>query len=358
MMQRPARYWEPDGDGYVRCTLCAQYCRVKDGGIGVCGVRQNTTGELTTSVYGMLAAVNIDPIEKKPLFHMLPGSQALSLATVGCNFRCTFCQNWDLSQSSKGKHRSIRGQQAEAKDLVDSAIENSCRVIAYTYSEPTIFYEWALDVARQSTEAGILNVFVTNGYITAEPLREIAPYLHGANIDLKAFNDAAYKKVMGAPGVGPVLDTLRLMKELGIWVEVTTLVVPSRNDSDEELRSIAQFISQDLGPETPWHISRFHPNYRDTDLPSTPHATLHRAYDIGREEGLQYVYLGNVPGDDTESTRCNSCGDMLIRRNGYRVIENCVTAKSTCPSCRTTVAGVGMGEATLSSGSQKGFTQV
>jgi len=311
--------------------------------VGVCGVRENVDGELKTAVYGMLAAMNVDPIEKKPLFHTFPGSRALSLATVGCNFRCTFCQNWDLSQSSKGRDRKISGHHAEPEELVRAALQHDCRVIAYTYSEPTIFYEWAYDVAKLATERGILNVFVTNGYITPKPLRDIQPYLRAANVDVKSFRDAEYRKHMGAPGVGPVLDTLRLMRKLGVWVEVTTLIIPTRNDSDEELRDIARFVAKELGPEVPWHISRFHPDYRDTDLPPTPVSTLRRAYEIGRGEGLRYVYMGNVPGDDTESTRCHECNTVLIQRVGFRIVKNRVTPEGTCPDCGTPVAGIGMG---------------
>ncbi len=344
MPLREARYWTPEPDRIVRCTLCAQYCRIKPGKVGVCGVRENVDGELRTSVYGMLAAMNVDPIEKKPLFHVLPGSRSFSLATVGCNFRCTFCQNWDLSQSSKGRNRRISGQQAEPDELVRAAVRSDCRVIAYTYSEPTIFYEWAYDIAKLATLKGILNVFVTNGYIAPEPLRDIQPHLNAANVDLKSFHDAEYRKHMGAPGVKPVLDTLRLMRKLGIWVEVTTLVVPTRNDSDDELRDIARFIATELGPEVPWHISRFHPDYRDTALPPTPVSTLRRAYDIGCDEGLRYVYMGNVPGDNTESTRCHKCDALLVHRFGFRIAENRVTTEGACPDCGTPVAGIGMGE--------------
>ncbi len=354
MAAREARYWQAGSDGHVLCTLCAQYCRIKPGRPGVCGVRRNVDGKLETTVYGALAALNVDPVEKKPLFHVLPGARALSLATIGCNFRCTFCQNWDLSQAGKIAGRDRPESDSEPDEIVHMAREQGCRVIAYTYSEPTVFYEWAYDIARAAAEHGILNVFVTNGYIAPEPLREIQPYLHAANVDLKSFRDGDYRKIMGAPGVGPVLDTLKLMRELGIWVEVTTLVVPTRNDSDEELRDIAGFIARELGADTPWHISRFHPDYRDTELPPTPVETLRRAYEIGREAGLHYVYLGNVPGDDTESTRCPSCGGMLIRRHGYRIEESRLTASGCCPDCDEKVAGLGMGEATLAAGARRG----
>jgi len=341
---REALFYEHRDDGSVLCGLCGQHCTIAQGKLGVCGVRENVDGVLYTAVYGMVAATNVDPIEKKPLFHMYPGSKALSLATVGCNFRCSFCQNWDLSQMSKGRNRRIAGHEVSAERIADMAVEHDCRVVAYTYSEPTIFYEWALDVSKLTTERGILNVFVTNGYMTAEALREIRPYLHGANVDLKAFRDETYRKTMGAPGVQPVLDTLKLMKQLGMWVEVTTLVVPTMNDSDEELRDIARFVAHELGPETPWHISRFYPDYKEKNLLPTPMQTLQRAYEIGREEGIRYVYTGNVPGDDTESTVCHKCGAMLIRRFGFHILEDAITKQGTCPKCDTPVAGVGMGQ--------------
>lgn len=341
---REARFYEKRDGGEVRCTLCAQYCTISTGKRGVCGVRENRDGTLYAMNYGLVVAEHVDPVEKKPLFHFYPGAFALSVATVGCNFRCTFCQNWDISQTSKGKDRQISGQYTEPEHLTRLALQQRCRVISFTYSEPTIFYEWAYDVAKVATQSGILNTFVTNGYITAEPLREISPYLHGANVDLKAFTDLTYRKVMGAPGLKPVLDALKLMKELGIWVEVTTLVVPTRNDSDGELRDIARFIRTDLGPDTPWHVSRFHPDYRDLDLPPTPTSTLRRAYDIGKEEGLHYVYTGNIPGDEGEHTACHRCGERLIERFGFRIARDIVTKDGTCPKCGTQVAGVGMGQ--------------
>jgi pyruvate formate lyase activating enzyme len=346
-----ARHYKKLDDRAVLCGLCAQHCRIGSGQYGKCGVRKNIDGTLFTTVYGLLAAANADPIEKKPLYHFCPGQSAFSLATIGCNFRCTFCQNWNLSQASKGPGRSTDGGHAPsgdvaAGDLVRMALDEGCRIVAYTYSEPTIFYEWAYDVARDATQHGLYNVFVTNGYIAAEPLREIEPYLHGANVDLKAFDDHTYIDIMGARGLQPVLDTLKLMKKLDIWVEVTTLLVPTRNDSDGIIRDIARFISDELGPETPWHISRFHPDYKDTDLPPTPINSLRRAYTIGREAGLRYVYVGNVHasalGIDTGSTQCHVCGEMLIERSGYQVVCNRLTKGAGCPSCGTEVAGVGM----------------
>ena len=345
---REARYYESEDNKYVRCLLCAQYCHIRLGTHGVCGVRENIDGKLYTAVYGQVATANTDPIEKKPLYHFYPGSSSLSLATVGCNFRCTFCQNWNLSQASKGRDRRIEGQYADPETIAEAATKQRCRSVSYTYSEPTVFYEWAYDTAKAATERGVLNTFVTNGYIAPQPLRDIQPYLHAANVDLKAFDDESYKKIMGAPSVQPVLDTLKLMKELGIWVEVTTLIVPTRNDSDDVLHSVAGFISEELGPETPWHISRFHPDYKDTDLPPTSVEALRRAYDIGRGAGLRYIYVGNVStsmlGIDAGSTRCHACDTLLIERLGFQILRDVVSPDGTCPKCGTPVAGVGMGQ--------------
>ncbi len=339
-----ARFYETTEDGDVLCMLCGQLCRIHPEKFGICGVRQNVSGTLHTDVYGKVAAGHIDPVEKKPLFHVYPGSRALSVATVGCNLRCEFCQNWDLSQATKGLERTVRGREMSPEEIAESAAEARCRVVAFTYSEPTIFYEWAYDVALLTSERGIENVFVTNGYITEKPLREIAPYLHAANVDLKAFRDGTYKHVMGATnGKGPVLDTLRLMKELGIWVEVTTLVIPEMNDSDEELSEIAGFIADELGPETPWHVSRFHPDYHYQDTPTTPAATMKRAYEIGGRAGLHYVYVGNLIGQGGEDTVCHNCGALLIHRAGYTIRENRITGDGLCPQCGAEVAGVGMG---------------
>jgi pyruvate formate lyase activating enzyme len=293
-----------------------------------------------------MVAAHIDPIEKKPLFHFHPGSRAFSVATVGCNFRCEFCQNWDISQVSKVSGRTLTGEYTDPLALAELAVAERCPIVAFTYSEPTVFFEWAFDVARETTARGVRNVFVTNGFIAEEPLRALRPYLHGANVDLKAFRNATYKKIMGAE-LTPVLNTLKLMKGLGIWVEVTTLVVPGMNDSPEELQDIARFIANELGPGTPWHVSRFHPDYRYSSVPSTPSNTLLRAYDTGRKEGLHFVYTGNMPGDEHESTLCHVCGTVLVRRYGFRVVENSVSTSGGCKKCGVKVPGVGMCEALM-----------
>jgi pyruvate formate lyase activating enzyme len=311
--------------------------------LGVCGVRKNEGGELKTLVYGMVASGHIDPIEKKPLSHFYPGSMTLSVGTAGCNFRCKFCQNWTLSQTSNGSGGRIDGRYVAPEALAAQAVENRCKTIAYTYSEPTIFFEYALDAAIAAHEVGVENLFVSNGYMTKEPLRTIAPYLGAANIDIKGFNESVYRTVMGAPGYTPMLDSVRLIKELGIWLEITTLVIPTMNDSDDELTQIARFIKSDLGAETPWHVSGFHPDYKMIDTPPTPAQTLQRACDIGRAEGLYYVYAGNQPGPGWQNTRCPGCDAVVIERQGYRLTGTNLDGNS-CRQCGREIAGVGLEE--------------
>jgi len=298
-------------------------------------VRENRDGMLYSLVYGKAISLAIDPIEKKPLYHFYPGSDALSLATVGCNFRCLNCQNYQISQLPE--RGEIMGEEISPEEVVSQAKLKNCRVIAYTYTEPTIFFEYAYDIAKLASEENIKNVFVTNGYISEEALRKISPYLDAANVDLKSFNEGFYRRICGAH-LEPVLKSLRLMKKLGIWVEVTTLVIPGLNDSEEELRKIAGFIMS-LGAETPWHLSRFYPAYKLTEPSSTPIDTLHRARQIGLEAGLRYVYTGNVPGNEGESTYCYNCGRMIIRRYGYQIgefnIEN-----GRCRFCKVKIDGV------------------
>jgi len=293
---------------------------------------------LLTRVYGRVTSHHVDPIEKKPLFHFYPGSKAFSIATPGCNFRCRFCQNWEISQMVREYHL-IMGEQATPDELVAIAQRTDSRTIAYTYTEPTIFFEYAYDTARKATEASIANAFVTNGYETAEAIDAIAPYLDAANVDLKSFNDRFYRRLCGAT-LQPVLDTLKRMKQSGIWLEVTTLVIPTYNDSGAELRDMAHFIATELGHETPWHVSAFYPTYHLTDAPPTPVHTLMQARDIGREEGLHYVYAGNMPGKG-EDTLCPQCGKAVIRRYGYTILENRVQ-EGQCPDCLSPIAGVGL----------------
>jgi len=322
----------------IRCDLCAHHCVIEDGQAGICKVRANKGGTLYTLVYGKAVATHVDPIEKKPLFHFQPGSITFSLATVGCNFRCAHCQNADISILPT-HHGDIVGQDVMPEEIVAAAEKSGCQSIAYTYTEPTIFFEYAYDSARLASEKGIGNVFVTNGFMTEEALRTIQPHLDAANVDLKSFSDDHYRQVCGAR-LQPVLDSLQLMKNLGIWLEVTTLIIPTLNDSEKELRQIAEFIFS-LGPETPWHISQFHPTYQMTHLPFTPVESLRRGREIGLEVGLRYVYTGNVPGDKGESTFCHHCGQRLIHRYGYSILENRLR-KAHCDRCGAEIDGVGL----------------
>jgi len=298
-----AYLYKPLNEKKVKCTLCNHRCVIKNGRRGICGVRENQEGTLKTLVYGKLIASNIDPIEKKPLFHFFPGSLSYSIATVGCNFKCLFCQNADIAQMPSDHDGMIMGDFVTPEDIVDAAEKGNCKSIAYTYTEPTVYFEFAYDTAKIAHEKGIQNVFVTNGYMTSEALEMISPYLDAANVDLKAFNEKFYKEICKAK-LEHVKETLKLMKSLGIFVEVTTLLIPGLNDDKHELEMLAEFIVNSLGSETPWHISRFHPTYKLLDRPSTPIETLVMAREIGIKSGLRYVYTGNVPGDNGENTFC------------------------------------------------------
>lgn len=331
-----ALLFERLADGQVKCNLCGHRCVISEGKLGVCGVRQNVGGELKTLVYAKVCSVNIDPIEKKPLFHFLPGSASLSVATVGCNFQCDFCQNHEISQYPREIGR-ILGETVTPEDLVDVARERGCRSISYTYTEPTIFFEYALDSAKLAVHRGIRNVFVTNGYMTPEAIELIAPYLHGANVDFKAADRKTYNKIMGA-NQAVVMESLRLLKEAGVWIEVTTLVIPGMNDDPGGLREIAETI-RSLDPGIPWHVSRFHPQYKMLDRPITPLGTLRTAMEIGRDVGLRYVYCGNVPGETGESTFCPGCGKLLIERWGFTVRSNLLD-EGSCPDCGAAIDGV------------------
>ena len=334
-----AMFYESLDENGVRCNLCHHRCQIKEGKTGICGVRENRDGRLYSLVYGKIIAEHIDPIEKKPFFHFLPGSRAFSIGTVGCNFRCKHCQNSEISQYPHEHKGSIIGRERTPKQIVASAQAAGCETIAYTYTEPTIFYEFAYDTAVLAQKEGIKNVFVSNGYMSTEAARRIAPYLDGINIDIKAFTDKFYKGVCGAR-LKPVLETIQLMKDLGIWVEVTTLIIPGLNDGDEELHDIARFVKE-VGPEVPWHVTRFYPSYELVDRPRTPVETLRRARGIGMEEGLWYVYEGNVPGGGGEHTQCRGCGTMIIERHGLELIRNHMQ-NGKCPECGTKVDGFGM----------------
>ncbi len=337
---REAMFWEKAADDKVKCSLCRFRCLISVGHRGVCGVRENRGGVLYTLVYGQSIAENVDPIEKKPLFHYHPGSLSYSIATVGCNFRCLHCQNYEISQWPHDKS-GIPGHELPPEKIVRDAKAAGCRSIAYTYTEPTIFYEYAYDTARLAHREGLGNIFVSNGYTTPEALEHIAPYLDAANIDLKGYSEQFYKEIAGATLQG-VLETLREYKRLGIWLEVTTLIIPGRNDSEADLRGLAHFIAKDLGAETPWHVTAFYPTYKLLDAPRTTVGTLRKARKIGLDAGLSFVYVGNVPGEGGENTYCPSCEQVVVERQGFRIGTQRLK-DGHCGFCGTVIEGLGMG---------------
>jgi len=357
-----ARFYEALSRERVLCTLCPHDCRIAEGGRGACGVRYNHAGKLYTLVYDKLVAREVNPIEKKPLFHFYPGSFAYSISTVGCNLRCNFCQNWQISQWPKShlpKHlerseekepdmicpqlaaleRQMPGEPVTPDTIVHAALASGCASVSYTFTEPTIFYELAYDTAVLARERGLLNNFVSNGFISEAPLRALAEVLDGVNVDLKFFKEESYRRISRAR-LQPVLDAIRLYHDLGVWVEVTTLVIPGLNDSEPELTQIAEFICS-VGAEIPWHVTRFYPAYRLLDRPSTELATLRRAREIGLGAGLRYVYEGNVPGEGGENTWCYRCQALLIERYGFAVTQNRIR-NNACPACGAPIDGLGM----------------
>jgi pyruvate formate lyase activating enzyme len=334
-----ALLWRPRSENRVHCHLCSHYCLIPDGGRGKCGVRENRGGTLYTLVNDRIAALNVDPVEKKPLFHFMPGTRTLSYATMGCNLACSFCQNYSLSQPP-GRGGAIEGEHATPEQLVDAAARKGCRSISATYSEPTIFFELMLPTARLAHAKGLKNIIVSNGFMTRECLDELGPHIDAANIDLKAFTPEFYKRECHAR-LEPVKKNLIRIRELGWWLEVTTLVIPGLNDSREELANIAGFIAGELGRDVPWHVSRFHPDFELTDRGATPVATLEAAWAEGRKAGLHYVYVGNVHGHDGESTLCPGCGAPAVLRSGFHVLEKHV-AGGACTRCGARIHGVDM----------------
>jgi pyruvate formate lyase activating enzyme len=332
----PARLVEPQADGAVRCVACAHRCLIRPDRVGICGVRENRDGTLVSLVYGRAVAAHVDPIEKKPLYHVAPGSLAYSIATAGCDFHCAFCQNWEIAQAPRlGTEPSARSLPPAL--VVREARESGSRSIAYTYVEPTIFIEYLLDTGKLARAAGLLGLYVTNGYATPEAIDAIAPFIDAANVDLKSFDDAFYRHVCGAK-LQPVLDALVAMRAAGIWIEVTTLVIPGHNDDPATVRALAGWIVEALGPTTPWHVSRFHPAHRMLDAPSTPLATLAEVAAIGRAAGLVHVYVGNAPELRLEDTACAGCGAPLLERHGYRLVRH-LARDGTCPRCARPLEG-------------------
>ncbi len=337
----PALLGVAQADGAVRCVACAHRCLIRPGRAGICHVRENRNGELVSLVFGEAVAANADPIEKKPLFHVYPGSVAFSIATRGCNFHCLHCQNWAISQATHDG-LAARSFELSPEGVVRAAVDSGARSIAYTYTEPTIFIEYVLATARLAREAGLANVLVTNGYQTPEALDLLAPMVDAANVDLKSFDDAFYRRICGAR-LKPVLEALVGLRARGIWVEVTTLLIPGLNDDPVRLAALAGWIATALGPETPWHVSRFFPTYRLTDLDPTPVATVERTVAIGRDAGLRHVYAGNLNGGG-ENTDCAGCGDTLILRHGYSVTRGAGLDHGRCGRCGHELAGIGLAE--------------
>jgi pyruvate formate lyase activating enzyme len=332
---REASWYRKLNGKKVECQLCPQACTVADAERGTCGVRENRGGTYYTLVHGLACSVHVDPIEKKPLFHVLPGEQALSYATAGCNVECKFCQNWEISQF---RPEQVRSYYLPPEALVTAAQRTGAKLTAATYSEPVIFWEYVRDAARAAKSAGIRPTVVSNGYIQEKPLREVLPLLDAIKVDLKSFTEEFYQKQVRGK-LAPVLEALEIIRETGVWLEIVDLLIPTLNDSAEEIRALATWVKERLGKDVPLHFTRFHPTYRLTNLPPTPVSTLERAWRVAREVGLDYVYLGNVPGHEAENTYCPGCGEIVIRRIGFRILDNKLE-DGRCRACRRAIPGV------------------
>jgi pyruvate formate lyase activating enzyme len=335
VVRHEAMFWEEQPDKKVKCVLCPRECEVADVERGYCGVRENQGGRYQTLVYGALCSANIDPIEKKPLFHYLPGTTALSIATAGCNIECKFCQNWEISQF---RPEQIDSMLVPPGELIAVAKRERSPTVAHTYSEPVIFYEYMHDSARLGRKHGVGAVMISNGYIQEKPLRELCRHLTGVKIDLKAFTETFYIEQCNGE-LKPVLATLETLKDMGIWFEIVVLIIPTLNDSKEEIRQMSRWVVEHLGPDVPMHFNRFHPTYRVTNLPRTPISTVERCRNIALEAGVHYVYTGNVPMHPGESTYCHSCNETIIHRAGYRIVANGMK-DGKCSKCKTPIPGV------------------
>jgi len=332
---REASWYKKLEEDRVECELCPQACKVADMERGMCGVRENRGGTYYTLVHSLACSIHTDPIEKKPLFHVLPGEKAFSFSTAGCNVECKFCQNWEISQF---RPEQVQAYNLPPEKLVAAARRNGARLTAATYGEPVVFWEYVRDVAIAANAVGVKPTVVSNGFIKEKPLREVLPLLSAIKVDLKSFRDEFYRKQVRGE-LEPVLKSLEVIKEIGVWLEIVVLLVPTLNDSAAEVRDLCAWVKSKLGPDVPVHFTRFHPTYRLTDLPPTPVASLERAWKIGRDTGLNYVYLGNVPGHPGENTTCPGCGEILIRRVGYRILSNRLV-NGSCPDCQHSIPGV------------------
>jgi len=332
---REASWYRKLEEDRVECELCPQACTVADAERGTCGVRENRGGTYYTLVHSLACSVHADPVEKKPLFHVMPGELALSYATAGCNVECKFCQNWEISQF---RPEQVRSTYLPPEALVEAAKRSGARLTAATYSEPVVFWEYVRDAARAARKAGLAATVVSNGYIQAKPLQEVLPLLRAVKIDLKSFRDAFYRDQLRAK-LKPVLESLEIIRKADVWLEIVVLLIPTLNDSEAEVRDLARWVKTNLGVDVPIHFTRFHPTYRLTNLPPTPVPTLERAWNIARAQGLNYVYLGNVPGHPGENTVCPGCGEVMIRRLGYQILENRLNG-GACPDCKREIPGV------------------
>jgi len=333
-MPKEAMLYEQLPENKVLCNLCGRRCTIPEGAIGFCLVRKNEEGRLYSLVYAKACSACVDPITKKPLSHFHPGSLVMSIATVGCNFRCRFCDNWAISQE-----KEIKGYDFPPEQVVKATKDNGCQGISYTYTEPTIFFEYAYDTAALAHEQGFFNTFVTNGYMTPEAVQTIAPFLDAATVDFKGGADPEfYKKFSAVSSVEPIYESLKEMRKNDIHVEITNLVVPKIGDSMEMIRELATWIRDNLGKDVPFHLLRFHPDYRLTELPSTPVKTLEQACDVSREAGLHYVYIGNVPGHRYENTYCPNCRELLVKRFSFEIVQWSLTKDMRCPACGQSIA--------------------
>jgi pyruvate formate lyase activating enzyme len=333
----PTRHWHRLDDGRVQCDVCPRACRLRDGQRGLCFVRAASAGEVVLMTYGRSSGYCVDPVEKKPLAHFLPGTPVLSFGTAGCNLACKFCQNWDISKS---REMDTPADAAGPVEIAEAAHRLGCRSVAFTYNDPVIFHEYMVDAAIACRDRGIRSVAVTAGYVLPEPLRELAAVLDAANVDLKAFTEDFYHRVC-AGRLEPVLDTLRyLVHETGVWTEITTLLIPGENDSDREIDQLSGWVATELGPHVPLHFTAFHPDWKMTDRPPTPAATLVRARRIARANGLRYVYTGNIHDPDGQSTYCHRCGTRVVGRDGYRITSWALDPRGRCAACGAPCAGV------------------
>lgn len=323
----PAKYYEKLSGKMVQCSLCPNRCILSEGQIGLCKARKNIDGELYSMVYGKLSSIHVDPIEKKPFFHVLPGSKAFSISATGCNLRCSFCQNWQISQVFPWE---VQSQEMTPEQVVEEAIKSNSQSIAFTYNEPTVSYEFMLDVAKLAKEKGLKTVVVSAGYINPEPLRELLPYIDAYKVDLKAFREEFYQKLTGGH-LQPVLETIKTIKKSGVWLEIVNLLIPGENDSEQEIREMAKWIKENVGDDIPLHFSRFHPMYKLQNLPPTPEETVIKARKIAMEEGLKYVYTGNIVYPEGESTYCPESGEIAIGRQGYFILSN-ILQNGICPT--------------------------